>query len=73
MYASRYYRADTVQYRSFSRVQRCKARAKVTELGGMMSRGAETEVNWGAVVEDWHILGSGLVKSIVCKDVEQFL
>jgi hypothetical protein len=39
----------------------------------MMSRGAETEVNWGAVVEDWHILGSGLVKSIVCKDVEQFL
>jgi hypothetical protein len=38
-----------------------------------MSRGAETEVNWGAVLEDWQILGTGLVKSVVCKDVEQFL
>lgn len=52
---------------------RLKARAKVTELGGLLSRGAETEVNWAAVVEDWHTLGTGLVKNIVCKDVDQFI
>jgi len=46
---------------------------KVSELGGMMSRGVEKEVNWGAVLEDWRTLGSGLVKSVVCKETEQFL
>ena len=55
-------------------MQRLKARAKVTELAGLMSRGAETEVNWGAVIEDWQTLGTGLVKSVLlCKDVDQFL
>ena len=31
-------------------------------------RGMETEINWGAVVEDWQVLGEGVVKNIVCKN-----
>jgi hypothetical protein len=57
----------------FVYLQRTKSGVKVSELGGMMSRGVEKEVNWGAVLEDWRTLGSGLVKSVVCKDTEQFL
>ena len=39
----------------------------------VLCRGCETEVNWGAVVEDWRILGDGVVKHIHCADTEQFI
>jgi len=48
--------------------QKTKSRVKVSEIAGHMSRGLETEINWGAVVEDWETLGDTLIKNIVCKN-----
>jgi len=53
--------------------QNLKSRVKVTEIAGHINRGCETEVNWGAVVEDWRILGDGVVKHIHCADTTQFI
>jgi len=50
-----------------------KGRVKVHELAGHMSRGKETELNWGAIVEDWRTLGAGIVKDVVCQDAKIIL
>ena len=39
-------------------------RVKLTEVGGRMLVDGKTVTNWGAVVEDWAILGDGIVKNV---------
>jgi len=47
-------------------------KVKLGNIGGYMTRGRETELNWGAIVEDWQILGQGLVKSVTCQNSNIF-
>ena len=37
---------------------------KLSEVGGRMLVDGKTVTNWGAVVEDWAILGAGIVKNV---------
>ena len=40
------------------------SRVKLSEVGGRMLVDGKTVTNWGAVVEDWAILGDGIVKNV---------
>ena len=40
------------------------SRVKLSEVGGRMLVDGKTVTNWGAVVEDWAILGEGIVKNV---------
>ena len=39
-------------------------RVKLSEVGGRMLVDGKAVTNWGAVVEDWAILGDGIVKNV---------
>jgi len=45
---------------------------KIGKIGGHITRGKETELNWGAIVEDWKILGQGIVASVKCQNSSIF-
>jgi len=49
-----------------------RKKVKLGNIAGYMTRGRETELNWGAIVEDWQILGQGLVKSVTCQNSNIF-
>ena len=41
-----------------------EARVKLSEVGGRMLTEEKVVTNWGAVVEDWSVLGEGIVKDV---------
>jgi len=41
-----------------------KEQVRIGKIAGHMTRGLELEVNWGAIVEDWKILGQGMVVDV---------
>ena len=44
--------------------QRQEARPKLSEIGGRMLVEGKAVTNWGTVVEDWAVLGEGIVKKV---------
>jgi len=45
-----------------------KRKKRLVDIVGHISRGQETEVNWGAIVEDWKILADPMISSVKCQD-----
>jgi len=60
-----------VKFKTFSKEEKFKT----TELWSreLAETGTGVSINWGAVIEDWSILGEGLVKNVTCQNIDKLL
>lgn len=60
-----------VKFKTFSKEEKFKT----TELNcrQVAETGTGVAINWGAVIEDWAILGEGLVKTVTCQNIDNLL